>query len=87
MKRLFPLVIALVAAGCSIEQKPRALHTEGAVVEQVVFSPGHDCSGLGFSSSGETVFNDCSTEDVYAVVFRCQHGKFVVKHGDKAMRR
>lgn len=86
MKTLTMLLIAMLAVAC--EEKPRTLLHEEAVVEQSTFVPGQPCggSGIGLDTDGSLSVHsfDCSTEDVYAVVFRCQHGKFVVRHGDRA---
>jgi hypothetical protein len=65
---------------------PEDYRHEDAVVEQIVYVPGQSCSGTGIDTNGDATFIDCSTDDTYAVVFRCPHGKFAIKKMPVAKR-
>ncbi|MFA6466953.1 MAG: hypothetical protein WCV71_03770 [Patescibacteria group bacterium] len=57
--------------------------TESAVVDEVIFSPSSHGSSVGPTMSGDggigIAVTSVSIPEKYAVVFRCQHGKFVVQ--------
>jgi len=56
--------------------------TEQAVVADVVYTPSRhgSGSGTGFDTHGDLSFTDMKIDipEKYAVVFKCQHGKFIV---------
>lgn len=57
--------------------------TESAVVEDLVFAPSQHGSGSGFALDGKgrvgPAFTSIDIPQKYAVVFHCQHGKFVIQ--------
>ena len=62
---------------------------EDAVVVDVVYNPSKHGSGVGptIDLTGEggvgVAFTSVSIPEKYAVVFRCQHGKFIVEGTDQ----
>jgi len=84
MKMLMMLVLCLALAltGCIGRYENGPELTERVVVTEVVYTPATHGSGVGMSTGGNAVFTSVSTEPVYAVVFQCDHGKFIVKRRD-----
>lgn len=90
MKKLFFLMMVIImvaslsACQRTVTEKSEEL-TESAVVEDVVFSPSSHGSGVGPSidMTGKggigIAVTSVSVPEKYAVVFRCQHGKFIVQ--------
>ncbi len=78
MKRAL-LTIALLT-GCT-DWGP--VVTEPAEVDSLAFVPEGHGTGTGFSSSGNVAVTFVDVPARYAVVFRCQHGKFVVQGADE----
>ncbi len=76
----------LALAGCK-ETKTESsdLLYEDAIVSDVVYSPSKHGSGVGptIDLTGEggmgIAFTSVSVPEKYAVVFKCQHGKFIVE--------
>ena len=87
MKRFVVLILACLAClmcGCSryIEGPEK---TEQGEIYDVCFVPEGHGSGMGFTSKGNMVFTDTYIPARYAVVFKCEHGKFVID-GDRGER-
>lgn len=84
MKILGLLLVITVSACTRTEYGPRL--SESVTVEDVVYTPDTHGSGIapGFTSDGKmsVSFVSIDTDPIYAVVFQCQHGKFIIK--DKA---
>ena len=69
------LVLVTLLAACTAEGPKQK---EEVTVEDVLYSPSQ--SGTGLTMNGDVhVFN---TETVYAIVFKCKHGRFVVRGED-----
>lgn len=78
MKRY--LILALLLVGCSHEEYSQNL-TEPAIVLAMTYSPEQHGSGVGNSFSGKgigLVVTSVDIDESYAIVFRCQHGTFVI---------
>lgn len=84
MKKLL-LVALLLLAGCDGEYTEYAygpVQTEPVTVEETTYIPSttHSGGGMGIDTNGDVSFSTTtlrSPED-WVVVFRCQHGKFIV---------
>lgn len=76
------MLLTLALTGCAKTEYGEQLQ-EPAEVSDVVFTPSQHGSGtgLGFGANGNVsvVVTDVDMPPVYAVVFQCQHGKFIVK--------
>lgn len=77
-------IIMAHIAGCQrIVTEYSEKKTEPAVVEDVIFTPSLHGSGVGPTFTGEgdvgITFTSVNIPEKYAVVFRCQHGKFVIQ--------
>jgi len=84
MKTFTALALALVLSACEIPKTEYSrVLSEPAEVTEVVYTPAQHGSAIGptFSSSGSIglAVTSVSTSEVHAVVFKCQHGKFIVK--------
>lgn len=75
------LIIAFLAMGGCGDTWYVDKVEDGEVV-QTIYLPGQSGSVTGFTTGGHVVFGDSSTEDTWAVVFRCQHGQFAIKGDD-----
>ena len=77
------LVLVLMGAmvGCCHTEYSKEL-TEPATVEQTIFTPATHGTGVGPVTGGKGGLTVVSvdTSPVYAVVFECQHGKFIVEN-------
>jgi hypothetical protein len=84
------LAVALSACTPNWGYKYSPNMTEPAVVEDTFFSPRLHGSGLGvgITTGGSMALVPSSTtiQEKYAVVFSCQHGKFVVEGSDTKHR-
>lgn len=53
------------------------------MVEDVIFAPSQHGSGVGIAIDGKgragPTFTSISVPEKYAIVFRCEHGRFVVQ--------
>src|SRR5260370_1280703 len=56
---------------------------ETASVEDLIFIPDTHGHGTGFSSKGSVVFTSVDTDPIWAVVFKCQHGRFAVRGSEQ----
>lgn len=81
-------ILLLFIVGCNFNyREDRLVYSEvlneEATVVDLVYTPGMHYSDLdiGFSTSGDFTFTPRSTRirPKYAVVFECQHGKFIVQ--------
>lgn len=83
------VALALIAlAGCHDYQKFHGpeLKEQGEVYETCFVPKGHGSDvAVGFSTSGNTTWTpiDIKIPARYAIVFKCQHGKFIID-GDRA---
>jgi hypothetical protein len=82
MRTLFAICAALVLAGCYKTEYSETL-TEQAAVLDVIYQPSQHGGGMGvgMSMSGNMVVTSNSVDipAKYAVVFECQHGKFIIE--------
>lgn len=71
--------------GCG-ETEYSAELTEKAEIVEVVYTPAQHGSAIGptFSTSGNVgvAITSVDIPEVYAVVFQCEHGKFIIKRKD-----
>lgn len=78
-------VLIIVLGGCEKTEYGPEL-TENAEITEVVYTPSQHGSGnsLGVSANGTVVTSFASIDipEVFAVVFKCEHGKFIVKRKD-----
>lgn len=81
MKRYLLLSVALAA--CT-EYGPEL--TEQGRVDQTVYAPRSHSSGTSVGMDGKVGFVSVSTPEQYAVVFQCEHGKFVLEGTQNAER-
>ncbi len=87
MRKVLVLLLLLVALGCDL---PRTEYSkdleEPATVCETVYTPATHGESFGptISLSGKIGFAsvDVDTQESFAVVFKCQHGKFIVKRKD-----
>ena len=84
MKRFF-LILLLCLTACDDTTYSETM-TEDAKVTDMPFVPEGHGSGEGWSTDGHMVFTENKIPARYAVVFECQHGRFVVQ-GDDARHR
>jgi hypothetical protein len=82
MKRLFAIALLIVLCGCTHEE--RKDKTEPGKVVDLVYTPSTHGDGVGMDMTGKGGISIVSVDvqEKYAVVFECQHGKFIVQ-GDK----
>jgi hypothetical protein len=86
MIKALSLVALCALAGCvDVSFGPEL--TEPGRVEETHFVPGQSGTSTGISSSGHVVIGDISTDPVWATVFECQHGKFVIQGSDERARQ
>jgi len=73
------LLLCLLSIGCNVTRYSETLTEEG-VVEQTVFTPSTHGTGTGIDMTGKGGISivSVSTSPVWATVFRCQHGKFII---------
>ncbi len=89
MKKLLLILLAMVLLSCGGEytktEKERGpVLTEQVKVVCLVFTPSNHGSGLGISTGGHLSVVSVDIQEKYAVVFECQHGKFIIEHMPKA---
>jgi hypothetical protein len=90
------LVLAIVAAflvGCDVERteyENSGIMTESATVVDLVYMPKNHGSSIGPTIDMNLRFgvalSDVDMPEKYAIVFECQHGKFVVEHDQVKMK-
>ena len=77
--------LIVLLAGCYRVEYSDEL-TEQAEITEVVYTPSLHGSGvgMGMTAGGSLVVtnNSVSIPEVHAVVFECQHGKFIIKRKD-----
>jgi hypothetical protein len=75
------VLLAVLLSGCKVEKMENL--SESAVVRDVIYQPSQHGGGMGvgMSMSGNMVVtsNSVSIPAKYAIVFECQHGKFIVE--------
>ena len=78
-------LIVLSVLGCIKTEFSQVL-TEKAEITEVVYAPSRHGSGGGFgmTTEGDLVMTLDSVDipAVYAVVFKCEHGKFIINRKD-----
>ncbi len=96
--RMAPFLVAGLASGCKYHEEKRELsdilHEEARVVDVVYTPPRHGSgSGIGptidFSGNIGISITDVDVEipPAYAVVFECQHGKFISQGTDETHKK
>lgn len=83
-KALVALVLLAGCPQCGPSYGPAL--SEPAEVDSLAFVPEGHGSGSGLTSNGHTVFTSVYIPARYAVVFHCQHGKFVIEGDDDRHR-
>lgn len=83
--RAIAICVLIMLAGCyKIEKSP--VLTEEAEITEVVYTPSQHGSGTGFGMTGKGTMvmttNSVNIPEVFAVVFKCKHGKFIIKRKD-----
>ena len=88
---LLPLLLASCGSGIETKTELSDVLTEDAIVSEIVYMPSRHGSGsgigptmdfdgnIGFAFSSVSV----SIPEKYAVVFKCQHGKFISEGTDQ----
>lgn len=83
--RFSVFALTVLLGGCMKTEFSQEL-TEKAEIVEVVYTPSQHGSGIspGFSTKGTMVtsFTSIDIPEVFAVVFQCEHGKFIVKRKD-----
>lgn len=80
------MILALTSAACllvgcmRLESGPEL--TERATVADLPYVPAGHGSGMGLSMKGDLSVSSVDIPARYAVVFECQHGRFVVERED-----
>jgi len=72
------LIACLALAGCKHEELGPTLTEPGVVVDLPYVPSGHG-SGMGVSMKGSAVISSVEIPARYAIVFECQHGRFVIE--------
>lgn len=76
---LLALLGGMAMVGCAFDQtKYSDTLSEPGTVEDSVYTPATHGSGTGMTMKGTLVFTSVDTQPVYATVFGCQHGKFII---------
>jgi hypothetical protein len=76
--KLLVLVPLLFLVGCpKTEYGPQL--TEPATVVDLPFVPSGHGTGVGLSTKGSMVVSSVDIPERYAIVFQCQHGRFVIE--------
>ena len=79
------LIVIVLLGGRAKTEYSQEL-TENAEITEVVYTPSQHGSGVspGISSKGTMVmsFTSINIPEVFAVVFKCGHGKFIIKRKD-----
>lgn len=91
---LFALAIAVICSGCTKHKNGPELQ-ESAEIYETCFTPaghGQTSGGMGMTYKGKMTYRfpqSINIPAVYAVVFKCQHGKFVIdgKRGESLYSR
>lgn len=78
MKKISLLLPLLLLVGCYKIELGGEL-TEPAEVDDTIYMPANHGSGTGFDGKGRLTFTDVDIPAKYAVVFKCQHGKFSIE--------
>lgn len=84
MRKIVGIGLLLALAGCP-RRELSELMTEAATVDDVVTAPAQHGSTSGFTIKGDYTFGSVNVPEHYAVVFTCQHGRFMLQgdSGDK----
>ena len=85
MKQIFTALLFLFVVGCYKTEYSPTL-TEPATVSDSIYTPAQHGSAVGpvLNTSGNAglAITSVDVPEAYAVVFKCQHGKFIVKRKD-----
>lgn len=85
-KTLIGLSLLTVMLGGCAKTEYSAELTEPAEIMEVVYTPSQHGSGtgMGMSMKGTMVMtvNNVNIPEVFAVVFKCEHGKFIIQRRD-----
>lgn len=73
------LAAAIVFLGGCPEFEESSELTEPAKVLQLCYSPGSHGTGVGLTTGGDIAVVPVTVEPSWAVVFECQHGRFVIE--------
>lgn len=68
----------LLTTACNSRSYSQDLYEDGEVIGST-FMPANHGSATGVSSKGSLVVSSVEIPAVYAVVFKCEHGQFVVQ--------
>lgn len=78
-------IFAVLVAGCAKTEYSEE-RTELAEITEVVYTPSQHGfgTGVGMSMKGNPVVttNNITVPETFAVVFKCEHGKFIVQRKD-----
>ncbi len=84
-------VAVMILVGCTETEtieKTSPEMTESATVADLVYTPSNHGDGVGptINMAGHIgiAFTEIDVPEKYAVVFECQHGKFIIDNQDKA---
>ncbi len=94
LRNILTGALAVATAGCTenseynfTKEESSEILNEPAVVSEVVYNPSKHGSGMGptISLSGKVgmAFTSVTIPEKYAVVFKCQHGKFIIEGEDQ----
>lgn len=88
MKRSAAILLLLATISCGRKEYSEEL-TEPAVVDQTIHIPSTHGSGIGVDMTGKGGVSIVSvdTSPDWVVVFRCQHGKFIIHSKEEWQRR
>lgn len=83
MKKFFSLLALVCCFGCDPGyryENSDILNESGEVADTAYVPAGHGTStGWNFGKHGGLVISDVDISARYAIVFKCQHGKFVIE--------
>lgn len=86
MKRRVLLIAVLAFTACLNERHGGPIEYEAGTIAALSYMPSNHGSGVGYAFTGRgggPTFTSVDIPEKWAVVFRCQHGSFVVD-GPKA---
>jgi hypothetical protein len=80
MKKSLIVLALVLLAGCYRTERTGIMH-EDASVEDTIFQPSQHGSGTAYDLTGKGGLSVTSVDipEKYALIFKCQHGKFVIQ--------
>lgn len=84
---LMAAMAALLIAGCGPQRSQDQI--EEAIIDDLIFSPGGHGTGTGVGMAGKNVAVTSVTVTIpttYTIIFKCQHGRFIVTGSDDRHR-